>query len=240
MIQIVSNSAVSILITALLTSSNMSAARHDIDNQRSMITIHVFRTGLLSAFGHDHEVTTRISRGYIEYPEHPSVELWIDARALRVIDSDSSAKDRAEVQTTMEGTEVLDVHGFPEIHFRSIAASRQSSGNRWSVRGSLDLHGQSRPVVLEITETNGWFLGTTTLKLRDYGIRPPAAAGGSVKVKDEIKLDFKVATVQLSSFLSNRPATPARKLGEFQTVLTKQRLAAGLATQHSARQVLGD
>ena len=29
--------------------------------------------------------------------------------------------------------------------------------------------------------------------------------------------------------LSNRPATPARRLGDFQTVLTKHRLAAGLA-----------
>ena len=188
------NSVVSILITALLISSNMYAARHDIDSQRSMVTIHVSRSGLLSAFGHDHEITTRISRGYIEFPENPSVELWIDARALRVIDSDASAKDRAEVQTTMEGPAVLDVHGFPEIHFRSTAASRQNGGNRWSVRGNLDLHGQTRQVVLEITETNGWFLGTTTLKLRDYGINPPAVAGGSVKVKNEITLDFKVAT----------------------------------------------
>src|SRR5690349_4070709 len=103
MIQIISNSAVSIVIAALLTSSNLCAARHDIDNQRSTITIHVFRSGMLSAFGHDHEITTRISRGYMEYPENPSVELWIDAGALRVIDSDSSAKDRAEVQTAMEG-----------------------------------------------------------------------------------------------------------------------------------------
>lgn len=199
MIHILSNSAVSILITALLTASNMRAARHDIDNQRSMITIHVSRSGLLSAFGHDHEMTTRILRGYIAYPENPSVELWIDARALRVIDSDASAKDRAEVQTTMEGPGVLDVQGFPEIHFRSTAASRQNGGNRWSVRGNLDLHGQTHPVVLEITESNGWFLGTTTLRLRDYGISPPAAAGGSVKVKDEIKLDFKVATATQSS-----------------------------------------
>ncbi|HEY3457815.1 MAG TPA: YceI family protein [Bryobacteraceae bacterium] len=197
--RIISNSAVSIVIAALLTSSNLCAARHDIDNQRSTITIHVFRSGMLSAFGHDHEITTRISRGYIAYPENPSVELWIDARALRVVDSDSPAKDRAEVQTTMEGPKVLDVHGFPEIHFRSTAASRQSGGNRWSVRGNLDLHGQTRPVVLEITENGGWFLGTATLKLRDYGISPPAAAGGSVKVKDEIKLDFKVATATQSS-----------------------------------------
>jgi polyisoprenoid-binding protein YceI len=203
---------VSIVIAALLTSSNICAARRDIDNQRSVITIHVSRSGLLSAFGHDHEITTRISRGHVDSPENPSVELWVDARALRVVDTDLPAKDRAEVQKTMEGPGVLDVHAFPEIHFRSTAVSQQSGGNRWSVRGNLDLHGQSRPVVLEITETNGWFLGTATLKMRDYGISPPAAAGGSVKVKDEIKLDFKVTTAQVS----------------------------GLATQPSARSLIGD
>src|SRR5690348_5619499 len=208
MIEILSKPAASILITALLTASNMWAARHDIDRQRSTITIHVFRTGLLSALGHDHEVTTQIARGYVEYPEDPSVELWIDARALRVIDSDLSTKDRTEVQRTMEGPAVLDVQGFPEIHFRSTAVSRQS-GNHWSVRGSLDLHGQSRLVVLEITETNGWFLGTTTLKLRDYGISPPAAAGGSVKVKNEIKLELKVAMAQVSSRATQSSARPA-------------------------------
>jgi polyisoprenoid-binding protein YceI len=240
MIQILSNSAVSILITTVLTSSNIYAAKHDIDNQRSTITIHVSRSGLLSTFGHDHEITTRISRGYIEYPENPSVELWIDARALRVVDSNASAKDRAEVQTTMEGPGVLDVHGFPEIHFRSTVASRQNGGNRWSVRGSLDLHGQTRPVVLEITESNGSFLGTATLKLRDYGIRPPAVAGGSVKVKDEIKLDFKVATAQQASLLGNRPATPAGGLAISRLCRPSAAWLPGWPVQSSARSRIGD
>ncbi len=196
---ILSNSAVLLLVTTLLTSSGLYAGRRDIDSQRSVITIHVSRSGLFSAFGHNHEITTRVARGHIDYPENPSVELWVDARALRVVDSDVSAKERAEVQSTMEGPEVLDVHGFPEIHFRSTSVT-QSGGNRWAVRGNLDLHGQSHPVVLEATEAGAWFLGTTILKLRDYGITPPTAAGGSVNVKDEIKLEFKVTAAQLSSF----------------------------------------
>jgi polyisoprenoid-binding protein YceI len=196
---ILANSAISMLVMALVTASDLCAARRDIDNQRSVITIHVSSAGLLRAFGHKHEITTQIARGHIDYPENPSVELWVDARALRVVDSDLSEKDRAEVQRTMEGPEVLDVQRFPEIHFRSTAASRQAGGNRWTIHGNLDLHGQSRPVVLEITETGGWFVGTATVKLRDYGITPPAAAGGTVKAKNEIKLDFKVTTTQATS-----------------------------------------
>ena len=202
---ILSNSAALLLVTTLLTSSGLYAARRDIDSQQSVITIRVSRSGLLSAFGHDHEITRRIARGHIDYPENPSVELWVDAGALRVIDSDRSPKDRAEVQTTMEGPEVLDAHGFPEIHFRSTSLN-QIGRNRWAVRGNLDLHGQSRPVALEITEKGGEFLGTATLKLRDYGITPPAAAGGSVKVKDEIKLEFKVTTKAPVSGLATQPS----------------------------------
>lgn len=202
--QILSNSAVSMLTTILATSSVMCAASRNIDNRRSVVTIHVSSSGLLSAFGHEHEITTGISRGHIQYPENSWVELWVDARALRVVDSDLSAKDRAAVQSRMQGPGVLDAHGFPEIHFRSTAI-RQSGGNRWAVRGDLELHGQSRPVALEMTETGGWFLGTATLKMRDYGISPPAAAGGSVKVKNEIKLDFKITTAQASS-LATQPS----------------------------------
>jgi polyisoprenoid-binding protein YceI len=195
-----SASAVSVLVSTLLSSGDMRAAKRDIDGQKSGITIHVSSSGLLSAFGHDHEITARISRGHVEYPENPSVELWVDARALRVVDSDLSEKDRVEVQSKMEGPEVLEINRFPEIHFRSTAA-QQGGKDRWVVRGNLDLHGQSRPVVLEITETAGRFLGTATLKLRDYGINPPAVAGGSIKVKNEIRLDFKVTTTAQASSL---------------------------------------
>src|SRR6059058_2863231 len=105
--QIPTPSIRSMLILAL-ASGHIWAATGNIDNQRSVITIHVSRSGLFSAFGHDHEVTTQISRGHIDHSENPSVELWVNARTLRVVDADLSASDRGEVQTTMEGSGVLD------------------------------------------------------------------------------------------------------------------------------------
>jgi hypothetical protein len=39
---------------------------------------------------------------------HPTVEVRVDARALRVIDKDDSEKNRAAVQKTMLWPEVLD------------------------------------------------------------------------------------------------------------------------------------
>jgi hypothetical protein len=37
-------------------------------------------------------------------------------------------------------------------------------------------------------------VGTCTLKQRDFGITPISIAGGTVKVKNELKIDFDIRT----------------------------------------------
>jgi len=85
-----------------------SAQQHNIDTQKSTLTIHVGKTGAFSGLGHEHEVRAPIHSGTADTGPHPAVEMHADARALRVIDKDDSEKDRAEVQKTMLGPEVLD------------------------------------------------------------------------------------------------------------------------------------
>ena len=86
------------------------------------LTIHVGKTGAFSGLGHEHEVRAPIHSGSADTGSHPAVEVHVDARALRVIDKDDSEKDRAEVQKTMLGPEVLDSERHQEIVFKSIAA----------------------------------------------------------------------------------------------------------------------
>src|SRR6266446_6307969 len=78
-----------------------------------------------------------------------SVELVVDARHMRVMDKDVSEKDRAEIQETMLGAKVLDAAQFPEIRFHAAAVERASECG-WTVRGDLTLHGQTRPVKVEV------------------------------------------------------------------------------------------
>src|SRR5262249_46642756 len=138
------------IVTAALLAP-IQAQRRDIDTQRSVLTIHVYKAGVFSVFAHDHEIRAPINRGYIEPSENSAVEFWLDSGKLRVVDSEISAKDRAEVQKTMEGPDVLDVDKFPEIHFRSTSAQK-SDGNRWIVRGEVELHGRTRPISVEVRE----------------------------------------------------------------------------------------
>src|SRR5438132_12592088 len=95
-----------------------SAQHHAIDTQRSVITVRVYRTGVFSAFGHDHQIAAPIAGGSVDAAAH-RVELRVDSKALRVRDLDVSEKDRGEIQTTMLGPQVLDVEGYPQIVFRS-------------------------------------------------------------------------------------------------------------------------
>src|SRR5580658_861722 len=179
-------------ITAILLSccfilavQGVSAQQHNIDTQKSTLTIHVGKTGAFSGLGQEHEVHAPIHSGTADTGSHPAVEIHVDAGALRVIDKDSSEKDRAEVQKTMLGPEVLDSEHHKEIVFRSTGAESTGQG-QWTLHGNLILDGQTRPVMVQVTVKDGRYTGGTTVKLTDFGIKPPGKAG--VKVKDEVKI----------------------------------------------------
>jgi polyisoprenoid-binding protein YceI len=147
---------------------------------------------VFSAFGHEHEIAAPIREGkFSESESERSVELTVDARQMKVADKDVSDKDRAEIQETMLGPKVLDTGRFPDIHFRSTSVAPAGDGH-WKVRGDLTLHGQTRPVSFEVRGQNGHYLGAAQLKQRDFGIEPINVGGGTIKVKDELRVEFDI------------------------------------------------
>lgn len=176
----------------LLCALGLSAQPRNIDTQKSTITIHVGKTGAFSGFGHEHEVRAPIHSGTADTGAHPAVEIHVNTRDLRVMDTDTSDKDRADVQATMLGPEVLDSDKHQEIVFKSTAAESTGEG-RWTLRGNLMLHGQTHPVTVQVTLKDGHFTGESTLKQTDFGIKPPGKAG--VHAKDEVVIHFDVQLV---------------------------------------------
>jgi polyisoprenoid-binding protein YceI len=181
--------AVSLAIASLAFVLNLSAQQHRIDTQKSTLTIHVGKTGFLSGLGHEHEVRAPIQRGTADTGSQPAVEVHVDARALRVLDKDASEKERAEVQTTMLGHEVLDSDRYQDIVFKSTAAEPNGLGH-WTLRGNLTLRGQTRPVTVQVSLKDGHYSGEGTVKQTDFGIKPPGKAG--IRAKDEVKIVFDV------------------------------------------------
>jgi polyisoprenoid-binding protein YceI len=68
----------------------------------------------------------------------------------------------------MLGPEVLDSE-HQEIVFKSIGAESAGQG-RWTLRGNLTLRGQTRPVSVQVTLTDGHYTGEGTVKQTDFGI----------------------------------------------------------------------
>jgi hypothetical protein len=176
----------------LLAPCDAVAQQRAIDTARSRMTIRVFRSGFFSAFGHNHTIEAPIADGVVLSGESPFVSLRIESRALKVLDPDLAVDKRAEVQKTMLGPDVLGVARFPDIRFQSSAVQKDGAA-KWIVRGELMLHGQTRPVTVRVEERDGLYRGQATLKQRDFGITPVSVAGGTVRVKDEVKIEFEIA-----------------------------------------------
>lgn len=164
-----------------------------IDAQRSHILVRAFKAGLFSAFAHDHEVRAPIASAEIVESAPGSVRLEIDARALTVLDPQLSPDKRAEVQTTMHGPKVLDSGRFPRISFVATRVEPRGDG-RWMVVGDLSLRGMARPVAVEVERRDGGYSGTATFKQSEFGIKPISLAGGTIKVKDGVKIEFEIFT----------------------------------------------
>jgi polyisoprenoid-binding protein YceI len=174
---------------SLMCVLGVSAQQHKIDTQKSTLMIHVGETGVFSGLGHEHEVRAPIQSGMADTGSQAAVEIRVDTRALRVIDKGESEKDRAEVQKTMLGPEVLDSEHYQEIVFKSTVAEAASQG-RWTLRGTLTLRGKERPVTVHLTLEDGQYTGEATVKQTDFGITPPGKAG--VRAKDEVRIEFDV------------------------------------------------
>jgi polyisoprenoid-binding protein YceI len=178
-------------IAGILLAGPALGVPRTIDVAQSTLTVHVGKSGVFSAFGDTHEVRAPIASGAIDDGPKPSVELTVDARKMTVLDPGVAPDKRAEIQKRMLGPEVLDAERHPVIRFRSKSVKPAGEG-RWRVEGELEIRGKTAPVAFDVTAGDGRVRGVAPVSQRAFGIEPISVAGGSVKVKDEVRVDFDV------------------------------------------------
>jgi polyisoprenoid-binding protein YceI len=167
----------------------------EIDGLHSTLTVRVYKSGFLSVFGHNHEIQAPIQSGQVKDSGELSVELRVDARKLRVLDPEVSNGTRGQIQETMLSTQVLDANRFPEIRFQSTGVEPKGP-EHWIVHGNLALHGTDHPITVEVALKDNRYRGSATLKQTDFGITPVTVGGGTVKVRDEVKIEFDIALMK--------------------------------------------
>jgi len=173
-----------------------------IDSRESRVLIHVGKAGAFGFAGHAHEVEAPV-RGTVTLDTadigRSEVTVEFESASLRVTGKGEPARDVPEVQRVMLSDKVLDVARFPKIGFRSRRVSRVAGSDRQlslSVEGDLTLHGVTRSCVvpLRVTFQEGALSveGRTTVNQTAFGIQPVVAAGGTVRVKDALEIEFAI------------------------------------------------
>jgi polyisoprenoid-binding protein YceI len=175
------------------TAIRLMAQEQPIDTQRSTITIHVGKAGLFSVAGHEHWIEALVSSGIVNESDPARVEFRVEASKMHVkSDPKVDSKTQSEIQKDMQ-EKVLETARFPEIVFRSSRTEKQAEA-QWQVEGALTLHGTTKQISVPVTGTGEAYTGRTTLRQTDFGIKPITAGGGTVKVKNELDIEFRVFT----------------------------------------------
>jgi polyisoprenoid-binding protein YceI len=187
--------------------AHASPGRWTADSERSRITVHVFRRGLLSAMAHHHHFVASKWRATATFegasPLGAHVQVIIAAESLRDQQPALSQKDREKVDRQAAGPDVLDARRYPEIRFVSKpldieagTSTRADGGLQGMLTGTLSVHGQERPVSVPVTATkegNAWRArGAVTFKQSDFGIHPYSGFLGTIAVRDEVKLEYDI------------------------------------------------
>jgi polyisoprenoid-binding protein YceI len=178
-----------------------SGVAYVVDSEKSTLQIRVYKEGLFKAFGHDHLISANKISGRVlfneEMLEDSSVDLTVEATSLSVIDPGESDEDRRKVQNTMAGKDILDEERFPEVRFTSTRVKQvQKTHDGWEIilEGVLSLHGVEKQISLplRVSAKDGELRaeGEASLLQTDFGITPIKVGGGSVRVKNKVRIRF--------------------------------------------------
>jgi polyisoprenoid-binding protein YceI len=192
-------------VAVLLCAPPLAAAPRTfvVDAAASSVRIHVGKSGAFSFAGHTHEVVAPALSG--EVTADPAdlaasrVALTFEAGALKVRPEGEPAGDAPKVEEAMRGPKVLDAARFPAVTFKSQKVSgREAGGGAYDLElaGEIALHGVTRALTLPVhVEVSGDTLtasGKAVLRHDQFGMQPVSAAGGSVKVKNEIAVEYRI------------------------------------------------
>ena len=179
------------LWVSLITPVVLFGQERPIDTQRSKVTIHTGKSGLLSAAAHNHTINAPIASGTIRESAPQHIEFTVEAAKLIVEPNPKiDVKDQATIQAHMEDM-TLEVKKFRHIVFRSSHVDKLPTGE-WKVDGDLTLHGVTKPVSLRVRQTGDSYTTHTVLRQTDFRIKPISIGGGMIRVKDEIEIDFQI------------------------------------------------
>ena len=161
----------------------------------SRFALEIFKTGLMS--GKKHLFLFERYAGALTYnsaaPEFSKLELNVEAASFVVKDDWVSVSQAKSIREEAEGKNGLEVAKHTAIRFVSSTMARAGEG--FVVQGMLAIRGIEKPVTVNVAMKPGEagalrFEGKAEVKLKDYGIKPPSAALGTIGTRNEMAISF--------------------------------------------------
>ncbi|GAC1673844.1 MAG: hypothetical protein PVS2B2_07490 [Candidatus Acidiferrum sp.] len=174
-------------------------AHFAIDARASLFTVQAFAAGMVAVVAHSPKFAIREMVGQLSFTagslQNASVKLTINVGSLEIMDEVSSS-DRREIERVMFD-EVLEKNKYPKVEYESSRASVSKTGEnmfRVNVAGDLTLHGVTRGMGLDSQIVAGEDTiraqGSFSLMQSEYGLRIASVAGGTLKLRDELKCGY--------------------------------------------------
>ncbi len=182
--------------------------RYRIDASQSRFTVHADATGMLSVLGHSPTFAVGDYQGHVHFDDdHPGrINLDVVVRADSLVLTDHvSPADRRDIEQRMRA-EVLETFHYPEIRYEAWDSSSVASRTApFHVRmtGRLSLHGVTQPqpfdAEMRVFHDGIHLMGSCSLWMSRFQIKPVTALGGAIKLKDELKVSATIVALPEAS-----------------------------------------
>ena len=161
---------------------------------KGTIRVYTYKDGVLSAIAHDLQLT--IGRFRLEVRDDAvsgffvSDSITVDGAVKdgKLVPKALSDKDKGKIRSTM-AAEVLRTSEFGKVSFSGTVAQE---GLAIVARGDLELVGKTQNIEVAMRRRGDSVVGEVELQPSRWGIKPYKALGGTLKLKDRVRVTFEL------------------------------------------------
>src|ERR1700761_7512443 len=169
-----------------------NGGRHHIGPESGRLTLRTYRSGLAAQAGHDLTIDVTRWSGQVDQDR---LDATIDLTSLAVREGRGGAKplsDRDARDLIGQARKQLDAGRYPEATYAATSFAPDDAGGG-TIDGTLTLHGQSRPLRLQVSKTgDGQYRATATVVQSQFGIKPYSGMFGALKLRDDVEVEVTV------------------------------------------------
>jgi len=169
-----------------------NGGRHHLGPESGRLTLRTYRSGLAAQAGHD--LTIDVTRWRADI-DPPALDATIDLTSLAIREGRGGLMpltDRDRRDILGQARKQLDTGHYPEASYSATMFTPDASGGG-AIDGTLTLHGQSRPLRLQVARTgDGQYRASGTVVQTQFGIKPYSGMFGALKLRDDVEIEITV------------------------------------------------